>query len=101
MALPFPVLTAEEAAELIKDGQKIGFSGFTPAGAAKAVPAALAQKAKREHAAGRPFKISVLTGASTGKSLDGALSEAEAIGFRTPYMGNPNLRKQINAGAVH
>ena len=49
MALPFPVLTAEEAAELIKDGQKIGFSGFTPAGAAKAVPAALAQKAKREH----------------------------------------------------
>ena len=38
MALPFPVLTAEEAAELIKDGQKIGFSGFTAAGAAKAPP---------------------------------------------------------------
>ena len=101
MALPFPTLSAEEAAELIQDGQNIGFSGFTAAGAAKAVPYALAQKARREHEAGRPFKVGVLTGASTGKSLDGALAEADAIGFRTPYQGNPFLRKQINTGKVH
>lgn len=100
MALPFPILTAEEAAEMIQDGHNIGFSGFTAAGAAKAVPFALAQKARREHDAGRPFKVGVLTGASTGKSLDGALAEAEAISFRTPYQGNPTLRKQINAGKV-
>jgi len=42
----------------------------------------------------------VLTGASTGKSLDGALAEAEAISFRTPYQSNATLRKQINAGQV-
>ena len=100
MSLPFPILTAEEAAELIQNGQNIGFSGFTAAGAAKAVPFALAQKARREHTAGRPFKVGVLTGASTGKSLDGALAEAEAISFRTPYQGNATLRKQINSGAV-
>jgi len=100
MSLPFPILTAEEAAELIQDGQSIGFSGFTAAGAAKAVPFALAQKARREHAAGRPFKVGVMTGASTGKSLDGALAEANAISFRTPYQGNATLRKQINSGAV-
>ena len=100
MALPFPILTAEEAAEMIQNGQNIGFSGFTAAGAAKAVPFALAQKARREHEAGRPFKVGVLTGASTGKSLDGALAEADAISFRTPYQGNPTLRKQINAGNV-
>jgi acetyl-CoA hydrolase len=100
MALPFPILTAEEAAELIQHGQNIGFSGFTAAGAAKAVPFALAQKARREHEAGRPFKVGVMTGASTGKSLDGALAEAEAISFRTPYQGNATLRKQINAGNV-
>ncbi|WP_263768984.1 succinate CoA transferase [Propionivibrio soli] len=100
MPLPFPILTAEEAAELIQNGHNIGFSGFTAAGAAKAVPAALAKKARREHEAGRPFKVGVLTGASTGKSLDGALAEAEAISFRTPYQGNPTLRKQINAGNV-
>ena len=100
MSLPFPILAAEEAAELIQNGQNIGFSGFTAAGAAKAVPLALAQKARREHAAGRPFKVGVMTGASTGKSLDGALAEAEAMSFRTPYQANAMLRKQINSGAV-
>ncbi|MEI7430095.1 MAG: succinate CoA transferase [Betaproteobacteria bacterium] len=100
MSLPFPILTAEEAAEMIQNDQSIGFGGFTAAGSTKAVPFALAQKARREHAAGRPFKIGMLTGASTGQSCDGALAEAEAISFRTPYMGNPILRKQINSGAV-
>jgi propionyl-CoA:succinyl-CoA transferase len=100
MSLPFPILDAAEAAELIQDGQTIGFSAFTAAGSAKAIPAALAEKAKREHAAGRDFKVGVLTGASTGKSLDGDLAEAEAISFRTPYQSNATLRKQINAGQV-
>lgn len=100
MSLPFPILTAEEAAEMIQHGSAIGFSGFTPAGAAKAIPVALAEKAKREHAAGREFKVGVLTGASTGPSLDGALAEAEAISFRTPYQSNATLRKQINSGQV-
>jgi succinate CoA transferase len=100
MSLPFPILTADEAAEMIQNDQSIGFGGFTAAGSTKAVPFALAQKARREHAAGRPFKIGMLTGASTGQSCDGALAEAEAISFRTPYMGNATLRKQINSGAV-
>lgn len=100
MNLTFPILAAEEAAELIQNNQTIGFSGFTPAGSAKAIPAALARKALREHEAGRPFKVGVLTGASTGKSLDGALAQAEAISFRTPYQSDATLRKQINAGQV-
>jgi len=100
MAFPFPILTAEEAADLIAHGATIGFSGFTPAGAAKAIPKALGEKAKREHAAGRDFKVTVLTGASTGRSLDGALAAAEAISFRIPYQSDPTLRKQINSGQV-
>ncbi len=100
MSLPFPFLTAEEAADLIQHGQTLGFSGFTPAGAAKRIPLALAQKAQREHAAGRDFKVGVLTGASTGPSLDGALAEAQSISFRTPYQSNALLRRQINAGKV-
>jgi succinate CoA transferase len=100
MRLPFPILSAEEAALLIQNGQTIGFSGFTPAGAAKAIPSALAERARTEHAAGRPFKVGVLTGASTGKSLDGALAEAEAISFRTPYQSDGRLREQINRGLV-
>ncbi len=94
----FPILTAAQAAEHIQDGMTVGFSGFTPAGAPKSVPKAIADKAKAEHAAGRSFQIGVVTGASTGPNLDGALAEAEAIAWRTPYQSNATLRKMINAG---
>jgi acetyl-CoA hydrolase len=95
-----PFLAADEAAALIRHEDTIGFSGFTPAGSPKAIPAALAKRAEAEHAAGRPFQVGVLTGASTGSSLDGALARAEAIRFRTPYQSDPLLRKQINEGKV-
>lgn len=101
MSLPFPELTAEEAAAIIQDGNTVGFSGFTPAGAAKAIPRAIAKRAQAEHVAGRPFKIGVITGASTGKSLDGALAEAKAVAWRTPYQSDPILRKSINTGETH
>jgi succinate CoA transferase len=52
------------------------------------------------HEAGKPFQIRVLTGASTGPSLDDALAEAEAISWRAPYQSSPILRKQINEGRV-
>jgi len=94
-------ITAEEAASLISNEDIIGFSGFTPAGAAKEIPTAIGERAKKEHEAGRPFKIGVVTGASTGDSLDGALAEAEAVSFRTPYQSNKALRKSINEGKTH
>jgi acetyl-CoA hydrolase len=97
----FPILTPEEAAALVQHDQIIGFSGFTPAGAAKVIPTAIAEKAKTEHAAGRPFKVGVITGASTGPSLDGALAKADAIKFRTPYQSDKDLRASINAGKTH
>lgn len=97
----FTKLTAEEAAAFIQHGQTVGFSGFTPAGSPKTIPAAIAKRAEAEHAAGRPFQIGVITGASTGPSLDGALSKADAISFRTPYQTNNDLRKSINAGKIH
>lgn len=94
----YKTLSPEEAAALIQDGQTIGFSGFTPAGAAKAIPKAIAEKAKAEHEAGRPFQIGVVTGASTGQSLDGELALADAIAWRTPYQSNKFLRQAINEG---
>ncbi len=99
--MSFPELTAAEAASLVNDGDIIGFSGFTPAGAAKEIPTAIAERAKEEHGAGRPFQIGVVTGASTGDSLDGNLALAEAISFRTPYQSNKFLRKAINEGKAH
>lgn len=91
-------MTAEEAASLINDNDTIGFSGFTPAGAAKAIPTALARRAKAEHEAGKPLRVGVVTGASTGQSLDGELALADAISWRTPYQSNKHLRAAINSG---
>jgi acetyl-CoA hydrolase len=76
----------------------VAFSGFTAAGAAKAVPKAIAERAIQAHAAGKEFRIGVMSGASTGRSLDGALAQAEAVLFRTPYQADPDLRKSINEG---
>ncbi len=50
-----------------------------------------------EHAAGRPFKINIFTGAITGQSCDGELSNQQAIGFRAPYTTNSDFRKHVNA----
>ena len=61
---------------MIPDGAMVGFSGFTPAGAAKAVPRALAARAEQMHERGQSMQIRVLTGASTGAALDDALAEA-------------------------
>lgn len=98
MALRDKIMTADEAAALIQNNDTIGFSGFTPAGAAKAIPTALAARAKAEHEAGRPLKVGVVTGASTGQSLDGELALADAISWRTPYQSNKHLRSAINSG---
>jgi len=100
MHLPFPVLTAQDAAAMIKHGQTVGFSAFTPAGSAKAIPRAIAERAKIEHAAGRSYQIRVLTGASTGESLDGALASANAISFRAPWQNDKKLRALINSREV-
>lgn len=89
-------MTADEAAKLINHQDNIGFSGFTHAGCPKVVPVALARRAKAEHAQGRPFKIGMFTGASTGDSIDGQLARADAIKFRTPYQTNKDLRNAIN-----
>ena len=96
MALKF--ITADEAAALVQHDDNVGFSGFTPAGCPKVVPGAIARRAEAEHAAGRPFKIGMFTGASTGDRLDGALARAEAVKFRTPYQSNKDMRTGINAG---
>ena len=94
--MAYNFLTAEQAAELINNGDVIGFSGFTPAGCPKEVPSALAKRAEKLHAEGKEFKIGMYTGASTGDSTDGALARANAVSFRTPYQSNKDMRTSLN-----
>ncbi|MBB6218480.1 succinyl-CoA:acetate CoA-transferase [Anaerosolibacter carboniphilus] len=90
------VVSAEEAAMLIKDGMTVATSGFTPSGYPKAVPLALAKRAE----AGDKVGITLLTGASVGDELDGALSRAGVIKRRFPYQTHNDTRNGINAGSI-
>ncbi|NHN89993.1 acetyl-CoA hydrolase/transferase family protein [Acetobacter conturbans] len=92
------VMTADDAAGLIGDGDIIATSGFTGAGYPKAVPQALARRIEAAHAEGHPFTVRLLTGASTGPQLDGALARADGVAFRCPYNGDPTMRTRINEG---
>lgn len=95
-----PEISAAEAAAMVNDGAWIGVGGFGPAGAPKSITPAIAAKARREHEAGRPFKVNVVTGASIGASCDGELAAADAIDRRLPFSVNPEIRKAYNAGRV-
>ncbi|WP_454856749.1 acetyl-CoA hydrolase/transferase family protein [Rhizobium binxianense] len=89
------IVGADQAARLITDGMTVGMSGFTRAGEAKAVPLALAERARND-----PLKITLLTGASLGNNLDRTLVEAHVIARRMPFQSDPALRRAINAGEV-
>lgn len=94
------IMTAEEAAGLIRNEDVIATSGFTGAGYPKAVPQALAQRIETAHACGEPFSVRLLTGASTGPQLDGNLAAANGVAFRCPYNGDAAMRTRINEGST-
>ncbi|RXG62774.1 acetyl-CoA hydrolase/transferase family protein [Candidatus Atribacteria bacterium 1244-E10-H5-B2] len=91
------MMSAKQAAELIEDGMIVATSGFTPAGYPKAVPLALAKRVKQSK---EELQIDLLTGASVGEELDGALTEAGIIARRYPYQTNKLLRNNINSGGI-
>jgi len=99
--MAYKFISAEEAASYIKNGDVIGIGGFSSVGTVKAVPEALAKRAEEEHSKGNEFKVGMITGGSTGDQIDGALSRAKAVEFRTPFQSSKFMRDAINNGEVH
>ena len=94
------VMSAEDAARLIHHNDLVVTSGFTGSGYPKAVPEALARRMTAAHGAEEAFSIRLLTGASTGPQLDGALAQANGVAFRAPYNGDSAMRARINDGST-
>src|ERR1022692_3773776 len=94
------IMSADEAAALIRSGDQVGMSGFTGSGYPKSVPMELARRIAEANFHGQKFRVSVFTGASTGPELDGALAMAGGINLRLPYQSDPETRKRINAGEM-
>ncbi|MDT6961113.1 MULTISPECIES: acetyl-CoA hydrolase/transferase family protein [unclassified Cupriavidus] len=94
-ALQDRIMSAEDAATLIKDGMTVGMSGFTRAGDCKAVPLALARRAATD-----PLQITLITGASLGHDTDRILAESNVLARRLPFQSDAALRRKINDGEV-
>lgn len=96
----FPLLSAQEAARLIKDKEVLGIGGFSSVGTPKLVPMALAEYAKELHSEGKEFKVGLITGGAAGSLIDGALAQADAVFMRTPFQSDKDMRNSINSGKV-
>lgn len=92
-ALKDKIMDATEAAKFFKKGMIVGTSGFTPAGYPKAVPLALAER-------GEELELTLITGASVGDELDGALARTGVVKRRYPYQTNKDMRNRINDGSI-
>ncbi len=99
--MAFQVLTPQDAAAMIPNGATVCTSGFTASGTPKVIAEAVAERAVKEHEAGRPYKINLFTGASTNSHVDGALAKANAIDMRSPYQSSADLRARINCHDAH
>lgn len=98
--MAYRIMTAAEAADYIKDGYGVGISGFTLSGTPKTILPEVAKRAEEAHAVGKPFAINLYSGASTGDAIDGALTRANAIRFRAPFISNPTVRNAINGKEI-
>jgi len=94
-ALEGSIVSAQAAAELFKNGMTVGLSGFTKAGDCKALPQALAERARCDG-----LKLNVLTGASLGHDRDGMMADAGLLARRSPFQADKQLRNAINEGKV-
>jgi len=91
------VITAEEAAQFVEDGMRIGTCGTMTAGYPISFFEALAQRGEK----GERFKIDLWSCAPLGPEVDGKLAEMGLLNRRLAHQANPALAKAINKGEIH
>ena len=92
------IMSAEDAAWLIKEGMTVAVSGFTPSGNPKAVPLAISRQVREGE---RTLHINLLSGASTGKEIDNDFAELGIILHRYPYTTSKAFRNEVNGKLEH
>jgi len=90
------VMTAEEAAELFRDGMKVATSGNPLMGYPRAIFQALSERIKREGG----IRIDLLCAGPLGADVEDLLAEVGGIRTRIGAIGGEKLRAAINRGEV-
>lgn len=87
------IMSAEQAAQLIKSGMVLATSGFTSVNCPKAVPTALADS-------GHAKDLTLCVAAAMIDEIDGRLVREGILARRFGHQSNNDLRKGVNAGKV-
>lgn len=90
--------TPEECVELFKDGQYLGWSGFTAVGAPKVVPDALAQHVEDNNLQGK-MQFNLFVGASAGPE-ESRWATNNMIKKRAPHQVGRPIAQGINEGRI-
>lgn len=91
--------TPQETVELFKDGQYLGWSGFTGVGAPKVVPTALAQHVEDNNLQGK-FRFHLFVGASAGPE-ESRWATNDMIISRAPHQVGRPIANGINEGRIN
>ena len=93
------ILAPADCIKFFKNGQSLGWSGFTTVGYPKAVPIALAEFVEEKSLQGQ-FKFNLFVGASAGTETEDRWARNNMIDRRWPYASGPALRKGVNDGKI-
>ncbi|MGE4545453.1 MAG: acetyl-CoA hydrolase/transferase C-terminal domain-containing protein [Pedobacter sp.] len=93
------IMDPEDCIKFFKNGQNLGWSGFTTVGYPKAVPIALAEFVEKNSLQGQ-LKFNLFVGASAGTETEDRWARNNMIDRRWPYASGPALRKGVNDGKI-
>ncbi|EIE79584.1 hypothetical protein G6F46_008243 [Rhizopus delemar] len=93
------VMKAEETLKFFKNGQYLGWSGFTGVGYPKMVPLALADHVEQNSLQGK-LKFNLFVGASSGPECEDRWAQLDMIDRRYPHQVGRSIKKGINEGRI-
>lgn len=93
------IVSAEETIPYFKNGMDLGWSGFTPVGYPKVVPAALADYVEANNLQGK-MRFNLFIGASIGAEIEDRWASLKMTDKRWPYQTGKVIQKGVNNGEV-
>jgi acetyl-CoA hydrolase len=89
----------EDFIPYFKNGQYMGWSGFTGVGYPKVLPVMLADHVEREKLQGK-LRFNLFVGASTGGETEDRWAALDMIDRRYPHQVGKNIQRGINEGRI-
>ncbi|ORX62843.1 acetyl-CoA hydrolase [Hesseltinella vesiculosa] len=93
------VMSAEDTLPFFKNGQYLGWSGFTGVGYPKMIPIALADHVEKNNLQGK-MRFNLFVGASSGAETEDRWAALDMIDRRYPHQVGRNIKKGINEGRI-